>query len=52
MQRKNIICTSATTDIHLLALKDGTITNVLTHPRLGHAFADNRVETQYDIVGI
>ena len=50
VQRKNTICTSATTDIHLLALEDGTITNVLTHPRLGHAFADNRVETQYDML--
>jgi hypothetical protein len=47
-QRKNKICDSVSTRIELLALQDGTTTDVLTHPRLGHVFADNRVEIRYD----
>ena len=42
--RKNMICNSVSTRIELLALQDGTTTDILTHPRLGHVFADNRVE--------
>ena len=48
VQRKNVVCDSATTNIHPIALEDGTVADVLAYPRLGHAFADNRVETQYD----
>ena len=44
------MCNSASTHIHLLALEDGTITNILAHPRLGHVFADDRVETQYTML--
>ena len=49
-QHKNKICDSASTRIELLALQDGTITYILSHPRLGHVFADNRVEIRYDIL--
>jgi hypothetical protein len=33
------MCNSQKTHIQLLALQDGTIADVLTHPRLGHVFA-------------
>ena len=49
-QRKNKICDSVSTRIELLALQDGTIIDILSHPRLGHVFADNRVEIRYDIL--
>jgi hypothetical protein len=48
--RKNMICNSVSTRIELLALQDGTTTDILTHPRLGHVFADNRVEIRYDVL--
>ena len=50
LERKNVMCNSASTHIHLLALEDGTVTNVLAHPRLGHVFADDRVENQYTML--
>jgi hypothetical protein len=49
-QRKNKIYDSGSTQIELLALQNGTTTDILTHPRLGHVFADNRVEVRYDIL--
>jgi hypothetical protein len=48
LDRKSRMCNSPKTHIQLLALQDGTTADVLTHPRLGHVFADNRVETRYD----
>lgn len=48
LDRKSRMCNSTNTHIQLLALQDGTTADVLTHPRLGHVFADNRVETRYD----
>ena len=50
LERKNMMCKSANTHIHLLALEDGTVTDILAHPRLGHVFADDRVETQYSML--
>jgi hypothetical protein len=44
------MCNSTKTHISLLAFQDGTTADVLTHPRLGHVFADNRVEARYDIL--
>ena len=44
--RKDVMCNSASTHIHLLALEDGTVTDILAHPRLGHVFADDRFENQ------
>ena len=49
-QRKNKICDSGSTQIELLALQNGTTTDIPTHPRLGYVFADNRVEVRYDIL--
>ena len=42
------MCNSTGTHVQLLALQDGTTADVLTHPRRGHVFADNRVEARYD----
>ena len=50
LERKNVMCNSASTHVHLLALEDGTVTNILAHPRLGHVFADDRVENQYTML--
>jgi RNase H-like domain found in reverse transcriptase len=50
LDRKSRMCNSTKTHIQLLALQDGTTADVLTHPRLGHVFADNRVEARYDIL--
>ena len=50
LERKSVMCNSASTCIHLLALEDGTMTNILAHPRLGQVFADDRVETQYTML--
>ena len=48
LQRKKILCSSASTSLQLLALQDGTTTEILVHPQHGHVFADSRVETRYD----
>jgi hypothetical protein len=50
LDRKSRMCNSTKTHIQLLALQDGTTADILTHPRLGHVFADNRVEARYDIL--
>ena len=50
LDRKSRMCNSTKTHVQLLALQDGTTADVLTHPRLGHVFADNRVETRYDVL--
>jgi hypothetical protein len=49
-QRKNQICSSSTTTINLLALQDGSATNILSHPSHGTVYADNRIETRYDLL--
>jgi hypothetical protein len=46
LDRKSRMYNSTKTHIQLLALQDGTTADVLTHPRLGHVFADNRVENR------
>lgn len=48
LDRKSRMCNSTNTHIQLLALQDGSITDVLNHPRLGYVYADDRVETRYD----
>jgi hypothetical protein len=48
--RKQRICDSTTTDIRLIALTDGSLADILTHPTHGSVFADNRVEAQYDLL--
>ena len=48
--RKDVMCNSTSTHIHLLALENGTVTNILAHPRLGYVFADDRVENQYTML--
>jgi hypothetical protein len=50
LDRKSRTCNSTNTHIQLLALQDGTTADVLTHPRLGHFFADNRVDSRYEIL--
>jgi hypothetical protein len=49
-QRKNQICSSSTTTINLLALQDGSATNILFHPTHGTVYADNRIEKRYDLL--
>ena len=46
--RKRAICTSSNTDIYAVALHDGSSTDVLSHPRHGLVYADNRVELQHN----
>ena len=41
---KKAICSSNLTDIHTVALQDGSTTDILSHPTYGSAYADNRVE--------
>lgn len=48
--RKRHICRSNATDIRHVALTDGSVTDILTHPSHGSVFADNRVEAQYDLL--
>ena len=43
-QLKQAICSSNLTDIHTIALKDGSTTDILSHRAYGSAYADNRVE--------
>jgi hypothetical protein len=50
LEWKSRMCNSTKTHVQLLALQDGSTTDVLIHSRLGHVFADNRVETRYDIL--
>ena len=48
LDRKSRMCNSTNTHIQLLALQDGSITDVLIHRRLGYVYADDRVETRYN----
>lgn len=49
-QRKHSICSSSITSVSLLALQDGSETNILSHPILGTVYADNRIQTRYDLL--
>jgi hypothetical protein len=49
-QRKQDICDSLHTTIHLVALQDGSAVELLSHPSYGNVYADNRVETHYDLL--
>ena len=46
--RKRSICNSPSTKIQLLALEDGSSTELLLHPTCDPVYADNRVENYYD----
>ena len=45
--RKRSICTSPSTTVQLIALQDGSSTDILLHPTYGPVYADNRVENYY-----
>ena len=45
--RKRSICTSPSTTVQLIALQDGSSTDLLLHPTYGPVYADNRVENYY-----
>jgi hypothetical protein len=45
--RKRSICTSPSTRVQLIALQDGSSTDILLHPTYGPVYADNRVEHYY-----
>ena len=49
-QRKRAICHNATSSIDLLALQDGSYIETLSHPHHGTVFADNRVESRYNLL--
>ena len=49
-QRKRAICHNATSTIDLLALQDGSYIETLSHPHHGTVFADNRVESRYNLL--
>ena len=44
--QKRAICASSNTDIFSVALANGSTTDILSHPRHGLVYADNRVESQ------
>jgi hypothetical protein len=46
--RKRSICNSPSTKVQLLALEDGSSTELLLHPTCDPVYADNRVENYYD----
>ena len=48
--RKQSICSSSDTSIHLLALQDGSNAETLLHPSHGTVFSDNRVENRYQLL--
>ena len=48
--KKLAICSSNLTNIHTVALQDGSVTDILSHPTYGTAYADNRVESRYDVL--
>ena len=50
--KKRDICASSSTDIFTIALHDGSTADILSHPRYGLVYADNRVETQYNALSI
>lgn len=47
INRKRSICTSPSTTVQLVALQDGSATDVLSHPTYGPVYADFRVENYY-----
>ena len=49
-QKKHAICSSNLTNIHTIALQDGSTTDILSHPTYGTAYADNRVESHYGVL--
>ena len=49
-QRKKAICHNATPSIDLLALQGGSYIETLPHPHNGTVFADNRVESRYNLL--
>ena len=48
--RKQSICFSSDTSIHILALQDGSNAEKLLHPNHGTVFSDNRVENRYHLL--
>ena len=46
--QKRAICASSSTDIFTVALHNGSTTDILSHPRHGLVYADNRVESQHN----
>ena len=49
-RRKQTICSSPCTQLHLMSLQDGSAADVLTHPRHGNVFADDRIEARYNLL--
>jgi RNase H-like domain found in reverse transcriptase/Chromo (CHRromatin Organisation MOdifier) domain len=48
--RKTAICASALTNVIHSASQDGSVAEILSHPRYGAVFADNRMETRHAIL--
>ncbi len=48
--RKNTICASPQTNVIHAAYHDGTVVEMLHHPRLGVVYADDRVETRHALL--
>ena len=48
--RKKLICSSNITSIDRLALQDGSSAEILSHPRYGSVYSDNRIETRYNLL--
>lgn len=48
--RKTAICASAWTNVIHSASQDGSVAEILSHPRYGAVFADNRMETRHAIL--
>ena len=46
--QKRAICASPNTDIFTVVLHNGSTTDILSHPRHGLVYADNRVESQHN----
>ena len=49
-QKKLAICSSNLTNIHTVALQDGSNADILSHPIYGTAYADHRVESHYSVL--
>ena len=48
--RKTAICASLLTNVVYSTNTDGTVIEILSHPRYGAVYADDRVETRYTIL--
>jgi hypothetical protein len=48
--RKTAICNSSLTNVIHSPYDDGTVAEILTHPRYGAVYADNRIETRHTIL--